>query len=154
MFKKILIANRGEIALRVIHAAAEHGLTSVAVYSDADGGSAHVREADAAVRIGPAAASSSYLSIPALLEAARESGADAVHPGYGFLSESPSIARAVMGDSSPTRPWQRRPSSTRSCAPGASTPATRSRVAPAPPRSHSRPSTRSRFRSCSSAWIV
>jgi len=89
------VANRGEIALRVIRAAAQHGLTSVAVYSDADRGAAHVREADVAVRIGPAPASASYLSIPALLEAAAQTGADAVHPGYGFLSERAAFARAV-----------------------------------------------------------
>ncbi len=81
--------------LRVIRAAAAQGLTSVAVYSDADREAPHVREADAAVRIGPAAASASYLSISALLEAARQSGADAIHPGYGFLSERAAFARAV-----------------------------------------------------------
>jgi 3-methylcrotonyl-CoA carboxylase alpha subunit/acetyl-CoA/propionyl-CoA carboxylase biotin carboxyl carrier protein len=94
-FGTVLVANRGEIALRVIRAAAERGLTSVAVYSDADAHAAHVHEADVAVRIGPAPAVESYLSIPAILEAARVSGADAIHPGYGFLSERSAFARAV-----------------------------------------------------------
>ncbi len=84
MFDKILIANRGEIACRVIRTAKALGIKTVAVYSDADKGALHVREADEAVRIGPAASAQSYLSIPAILDAIRKTGADAVHPGYGF----------------------------------------------------------------------
>jgi 3-methylcrotonyl-CoA carboxylase alpha subunit/acetyl-CoA/propionyl-CoA carboxylase biotin carboxyl carrier protein len=95
-FGTLLIANRGEIALRVIRAAREAGLQTVAVYSDADARAPHVLVADAAVHIGPARASDSYLSIPRLLEAARRAGADAVHPGYGFLSENAGFARACQ----------------------------------------------------------
>ncbi|MGI8433908.1 MAG: acetyl/propionyl/methylcrotonyl-CoA carboxylase subunit alpha, partial [Nocardioidaceae bacterium] len=87
----------GEIALRVIRTVAEAGLHSVAVYSDADRAAPHVRQADRAVRIGPATAAESYLSIPALLDAAARTGADAIHPGYGFLSERADFARAVTG---------------------------------------------------------
>ena len=92
MFRKVLIANRGEIALRVIRAAREMGLQSVAVYSTADAESLHVKFADQAVCIGPAPAKASYLNIPAIISAAEITGADAVHPGYGFLSEDPHFA--------------------------------------------------------------
>ena len=97
MIHTLLIANRGEIALRIIRTARRLGLRTVAVYSDADAGAPHTRAADVAVRIGPTPAAESYLSIPALLAAAKETGADAVHPGYGFLSEQADFARAVIG---------------------------------------------------------
>src|SRR4051812_18983075 len=95
MFKKILIANRGEIACRVIKTARKMGIKTVAVYSEADTNSAHVSMADEAIYIGQSPASHSYLDINSLLEAIRASGADAVHPGYGFLSENRQFARAV-----------------------------------------------------------
>jgi acetyl-CoA carboxylase biotin carboxylase subunit len=92
MFKKILIANRGEIALRVICACRELGIKTVAVYSEADENSLHVRFADEDVCIGPARSADSYLSVPAVLSAAEITGADAIHPGYGFLAESAYLA--------------------------------------------------------------
>ncbi len=92
---RVLIANRGEIALRIVRACHEEGLEAVAVYSAADHGSPHVRAADRAVAIGPASPSQSYLNIERLIEAAREAGADAVHPGYGFLAERAAFAEAV-----------------------------------------------------------
>src|SRR5689334_15319363 len=92
MFKKILIANRGEIALRVIHACRELGIKTVAVYSEADENSLHVRFADEDVCIGPPRSADSYLNVPAIISAAEITGADAIHPGYGFLSESAYLA--------------------------------------------------------------
>ena len=92
MFKKILIANRGEIALRIIHACRELGIKTVAVYSEADENSLHVRFADEDVCIGPPRSADSYLNVPAIISAAEITGADAIHPGYGFLSESAYLA--------------------------------------------------------------
>jgi propionyl-CoA carboxylase alpha chain len=93
MFNKILIANRGEIACRVIRTARRMGIKTVAVYSDADARAPHVRMADESVRLGPPAASESYLRADLILLACKETGAEAVHPGYGFLSERESFAR-------------------------------------------------------------
>jgi len=91
---KILIANRGEIACRIQRTAQALGYRTVAVFSDADADALHVQMADQAVNIGAAPVHQSYLNIPAILDAARRSGADAIHPGYGFLSENPGFARA------------------------------------------------------------
>ena len=93
-FSSVLIANRGEIACRIIRAARAEGLSAVAVYSDADAGAQHVRLADAAVCVGPAPPAQSYLSIASLIAAAQASGAEAIHPGYGFLAESAAFAEA------------------------------------------------------------
>jgi acetyl-CoA carboxylase, biotin carboxylase subunit len=92
VFKKILIANRGEVALRIIYACRELGIKTVAVYSEADENSLHVRFADEDVRIGPARSADSYLNVPQVISAAEITGADAIHPGYGFLSESAYLA--------------------------------------------------------------
>ena len=95
MFKKILIANRGEIAIRIMRACKELGLPTVAVYSDADKHALHVRHADEAIHIGPAASKESYLAMEKIIAAAKQTNADAIHPGYGFLSENASFAAAV-----------------------------------------------------------
>ncbi|MBT3466968.1 MAG: acetyl-CoA carboxylase biotin carboxylase subunit, partial [Rhodobacteraceae bacterium] len=95
MFKKILIANRGEIALRVIRAAREMGIGSVAVHSTADADAMHVRMADESVCIGPPSSQQSYLSIPAIIAACEITGAEAIHPGYGFLSENANFVQII-----------------------------------------------------------
>ena len=95
MFKKILIANRGEIACRVIKTARKMGIQTVAIYSDADESALHVKMADEAVHIGPPPANQSYIVIDKVMEAIRQTGAEAVHPGYGFLSENADFSRAV-----------------------------------------------------------
>lgn len=95
MIKKILIANRGEIACRVIKTAKKMGIATVAVYSDADANALHVKMADEAVHIGPAPSSQSYIVIDKILAAIEKTGADAVHPGYGFLSENAAFAEAL-----------------------------------------------------------
>src|SRR3569832_938988 len=96
MFKRILIANRGEIACRIIKTARRMGIETVAVYSEADRDALHVEMADEAVLIGPPAAAESYLVIEKIVEACRKTGAEAVHPGYGFLSEQEAFPRALQ----------------------------------------------------------
>ena len=97
MFRSLLIANRGEIAVRVMRTAQRLGVRTVAVYSDADAGARHVTMADTAVRLGPAPARESYLNIQAVIAAAKETGAEAIHPGYGFLSENARICGSLCG---------------------------------------------------------
>src|SRR5260370_703034 len=108
MFRKVLIANRGEIAVRVIRTLREMGIPSVAVFSDPDRTSLHVRMADEATHVGPGPSAESYLRIDRILDAARRHGADAIHPGYGFLSQNtdfpPACAAAGIGFTPPRRP--------------------------------------------------
>ena len=110
MINSLLIANRGEIACRIIRTAREIGIRTVAVYSDADAKALHVREADEAVHIGPSPARESYLVGEKIIAAAKATGAEAIHPGYGFLSENAAFAQAAIDlslihISEPTRPY-------------------------------------------------
>src|SRR5579871_5170340 len=96
MFRTLLIANRGEIACRIARTARRLGVETIAVYSEADAHALHVQTADRAYPIGPAPARESYLNIPRIIDAARMAGAEAIHPGYGFLSENPAFAEACV----------------------------------------------------------
>ena len=106
-FAKLLVANRGEIACRIMRTARAMGIRTVAVYSEADADAAHVREADEAYAIGPALSAKSYLVVENILKAVAASGANAVHPGYGFLSENPAFARALSSALTSARPTPR-----------------------------------------------
>lgn len=110
MFRTVLVANRGEIALRVMRACRELGLRCVAVYSEADRDAPHVAYADDAYLIGPPSPAESYLNIEAIIRAAKATGAEAIHPGYGFLAENPNFVRAVHAAGlvfigPPAKPW-------------------------------------------------